>query len=334
MGRIVFPRAELTATLSEIVGHKSGLALDELQLSAHLDGQVDDLLLGDGEEIVTIRAEEAEDIVSHLLYAVGSTPIRRTVHPGSEVMHRVKHLPGGLESYNKFQQILLSEFKKQEESKEPFDFTPVLERANAEIPEHGGVIALLYYDFTQISLQQNPWSQIRSVQWEDVKELDELFESEALDPTHGSYLDQRFIDYLERNIDAIDRMNWRKFEGLTCEFFERLGFHVEIGEGRNDGGIDARVWPNAQSTKEPPALLIQCKRQKDKIDKVVVKALWADVLSEGARSGLVVTTSQLSPGAARVCSARAYPIHEANREAVTAWLALMRSPNTGVFLGL
>jgi restriction system protein len=154
-----------------------------------------------------------------------------------------------------------------------------------------------------------------------------------LETSYGDFIDQRFIDYLERNFGAIDRINWRKFEALTCEFFQREGYHVEIAEGRDDGGIDARVWPDKESLADPPAILVQCKRQKAKVGKTVVKALWADVVDEKASSGLVVTTSALEPGARRVCTARAYPVLEANRATLKEWLKAMRTPLSGVFLG-
>ena len=63
--------------------------------------------------------------------------------------------------------------------------------------------------------------------WEDEAELEELFRSEGLETQYGSFFDQRYIDYLHRNFEDIDRVNWRKFEGLTGEYFDRQGFRVE-----------------------------------------------------------------------------------------------------------
>jgi restriction system protein len=112
-----------------------------------------------------------------------------------------------------------------------------------------------------------------------------------------------------------------------------VGCHVEIGEGRNDEGIDGRVWPSKEDRSQPPLVLVQCKRQQDKVSKVVVKALYADVVAEGAKAGIIVTTNALSPGARRVCTARSYPVGEADRETLRKWLAAMRTPGTGVFCG-
>jgi restriction system protein len=69
------------------------------------------------------------------------------------------------------------------------------------------------------------------------------------------------------------------------------------------------------------------------IVEVVVKALWADVANEKAGSGFIVTTSALSPGARRICTARAYPILEANRKTIGKWIGSMRTPSSGVFMG-
>jgi restriction system protein len=75
---------------------------------------------------------------------------------------------------------------------------------------------------------------------------------------------------------------------------------------------------------------VQCKRQKRKVERVVVKALYADVLEERAGAGLVVTTSEISLGAASDIRARAYPITTANSKQVQNWIQAMRKPNAGI----
>ena len=334
MARIVSSRRKLNASFSEIVGFKAGLALNEVQLAEHVDEEFQELILGDPDEGVTLRGEDAEEIVSQLLFGVGRTPIRHRVNPGMEVFRGALKNPDGKRLYNKFQQILFEVLSPQTGGNKPFDFTPVIERARAEMGDDGLFMALAYYDYFQISFEQSLWNRVSRIEWSNVEELNRLFDSESLTTNHGSYLDQRFIDYLQRNFDKIDAMNWRKFEGLTCEFFERAGYQVEISAGRNDGGVDARVWSDSSEKDGPPTMLVQCKRQRHKVEKVVVKGLWADVVEEKAESGLIVTTSELSPGAEKVCSARAYPIQSADREMIKQWLKSMRTPSTGVFLGL
>jgi restriction system protein len=84
---------------------------------------------------------------------------------------------------------------------------------------------------------------------------------------------------------------------LSAEFFHRAGFSVELGKGRNDDGIDVRAWKAGADVGGPAQLIVQCKRQKAAVEKVIVKALYADVLNEQAESGIIVTTSRRSPGA-------------------------------------
>jgi restriction system protein len=146
------------------------------------------------------------------------------------------------------------------------------------------------------------------VNWKDSADLRGLFESASLDTQYGTFFDQRYIDYLARNFDAIDRIHWRKFEGLTAEFFSKEGWRVEIGPGQGDDGVDVRVWPRDVDVNSAPAILIQCKRQKETVGKVIVKSLYADVLHEKAESGLIVTTSRLATGAQKTSSARMYPV--------------------------
>jgi restriction system protein len=154
-----------------------------------------------------------------------------------------------------------------------------------------------------------------------------------LNPQYGYFVDQRYVDYLAQNFGSVDEINWRKFEGLTAEFFKRLGIHVELSAGRNDDNVDLRLYPEKASDGVPPAVLIQCKRQKEKVGKVVVKALYADVLHEGAKSGLIVTSTAISPGAKKTCVARAYPVAAVERDALRKWIQAMRTPFSGVFMG-
>jgi restriction system protein len=212
------------------------------------------------------------------------------------------------------------------------DTRPFLGEAEKHGPD-GVRMAIELLELTNAHLQQSPWGDIRRVEWSDVRELDELFHSEGLETSHGEYFDQRFVDFLAVNFDEIDEVNWRQFEGLAAEFFAREGFALELGRGRGDGGIDIRLWPDEDSRGLPPTVLVQCKRQRRRISNTVVKALWADVEHEGAGSGLVVTTSSLSPGAREVRTARGYPVLEADRETLRTWVTAMRSPGAGVFLG-
>jgi restriction system protein len=108
-------------------------------------------------------------------------------------------------------------------------------------------------------LHQSPFHGTRQVAWSDIRDLDELFRSERLESPHGEFFDQRFVDFLAANFDDIDNINWRQFEGLSAEFFARNGYAVELGPGRNDDGVDVRLWPadtDVDST-QPAVTLVQ-----------------------------------------------------------------------------
>lgn len=322
--------------LSEIVGYKSGLALTRTEIVEHLP-EYEPTLMGDDDAIIRLRAEDYEEILSTLLYRLGCIASPPIVFPGVDMFHKYKEDPKKYELYESVLGFFLEMFpdlEKRSPEDEPIDLTPFLVEVEKRYKDTFAMkIALEYIGEIEQYLYQSPWAKIRRHEWVDIKELSDLFRSESLDTYYGKFFDQRFIDYLNRNFNSIDRINWRKFEALTCEFFDRLGFYVEIGTGRNDDSIDARIWPKKADRNLPPTILVQCKREKKKIGKIVAKALWADVDNEGAKSGLIVTTNALSPGAVKVCTARSYPIKQANRKTLKQWIKAMRSPNTGVFMG-
>ena len=186
-----------------------------------------------------------------------------------------------------------------------------------------------FFERLNASITVSPWSDVRQFEWHNEIEPKQLFESEGLNSLYGKFFDQRYVDFLNRNFDNVDRMNWRKFEQLTAEYFDRQGFKVDLGPGRGDDGVDVRAWlPNADNPS--PHIIVQCKRQRNPIEKVVIKALYADVVHERATSGLVVTTSRLSRGALETKTARAYPVDVADRDTLKDWLKRMREPGVGI----
>src|SRR3954452_11078797 len=130
-------------------------------------------------------------------------------------------------------------------------------------------------------------------------------------------------------LDALDRIHWRQFERLCAEYFRRQGYHVLLGPGRDDDGIDLRVWPHEDASTKPPLLVVQCKRQRQKVGKVTVKALWADVTANSSFRGLLAATSLVSPGGIQTIRSRGYGIDVADRDAVADWLSTMRTPGPG-----
>ncbi|WP_179814281.1 restriction endonuclease [Allostreptomyces psammosilenae] len=212
------------------------------------------------------------------------------------------------------------------------DPRPLLREVSQRWGAEGALVAVRLMGTINARVTSSLWSRVRRTQHDSMLDLRDLFASESLPLPLGIFFDQRFIDYLDANIGDLPRMHWRQFEGLVAERLRREGMKVELGPGRADDGVDVRAWDPSAPTDAPAVLLVQCKRTTQKVDRVVVKALAADVMFEGARRGMVATTSAWSPGARATVEARSYPLEEANKATLAEWLAQMRTPGTGLWL--
>ena len=332
---INFRGAEFVGSLGEITGYKSGLALAEDRFrEIFAAGGYEAVWPIHPDAWVRIRSEKLEEIFAFTLAHLGVGPPVHVINPLGFVYHRVKADPEKLAifyevgaAFNEF----LSDALKQTDSKK-IDPVPFIEAARAEHGDRGFEIALMITEAAIAHQTQSPWSAMRRVEWRDVRQLHELFESEHLGGPHGEYFDERFANFLSVNFDEIGEINWRQFEGLAAEFFKREGYAVELGPGRNDAGVDIRLRPADAPEDSPAVILVQCKREQRKIGKAVVKALWADVVAERAESGMIVTTSSFSPGAAAVRTARGYPIVEADRARVREFVEALKTPGSGIYL--
>lgn len=330
MGAIWYQRIELLSVLSEHAGSKAGLALSARQLRAHLP-RFKKELVGSNDQLLRVRAEELAMMGAELLFALGNTSSPELIFwPPPHLIQLLSDNPGAMQVYTAMTQILGEAVDRSAPG--PVDLDAFIAEMHRQHGEEGLAMALTFLDTLQRQRHQAILSDFRRVEWSDTVELKDLFESEDLRTLYGHFLDQRFLDYLARNERALDSINWRKFEGLAAEYFERQGYRVALSKGRNDDNVDLRVWA-ATGNQSTPLLLVQCKREKARVSKVVVKALYADVIHEKARGGLIVTSSSLSPGAERTCLARGYPITQADRQTLIKWLAAMQSPGAGVFMG-
>ena len=323
--------------LGELVGFKAGLALTREELAEHLTDtpNVRGIVLVTDDRWIRVRSEEYEAAVCGLLFRVGNIPTPRPLPPTIAVRHRFADDPTHSKVVEKVIIRCLDLFKDQMSKNPqgtPLNGNQVIETIAVEFGFPGFTIAQALIDELILQQQISPWAPQRWFDWDDTAELQDLFTSASLETRYGTFFDQRFVDYLARNFARIDEIHWRKFEGLAGEFFDQAGFRVEMGPGSNDDGVDVRVWAPEDDVTKPPLILIQCKRQKAKVQKVVVKSLWADVEHEKARSGLIVTTSVLAPGSHAVRRARRYPIAAVEREKLKHWLEQMRSPGSGTFL--
>jgi len=339
MGTIWMPPNQFAAFFGERIGVKSGLALSREEIVDHLGASdpVARAIISFSDAPMRLRANEITDAFQLLLHKLGCLEQRFVGHGPTLLDLKYQSDPFNHKLFERVLSLLGSyHFDTGKVAlSDRFDKLAFYGIVRSTLPENALAIAIELVDLVELSERASPWDWFpaRQFEWHQTLDLHELFASESLNATHGTFFDQRFVNYLSANFEKIGEIHWRQFEALAAEFFVRNGYQVEIGPGRNDGGVDIRVWHANSSIAHPPTILVQCKRQKEKIGKVVVKALWADVIDESARSGLIVTSSTLLPGADTVRRARSYPINVIDREALRRWIENLRNPGKGIFLG-
>ncbi len=325
--------------LSEIAGQKVGLALSLPELCDHLSGDhrnLGDVLIKSEKYGLRIRSEEFEEACYRLLHRIGYTEGEEDgIPPQIKLYHKYKHNPRLLAIYegvstifNEMMMDLIEETTKR--GGKFLDPSKIMKRCALEFGRTGLDMAMENIKGFDYHMRISPHMLSRYDEWTTTLELKKLFSGTLETPERGAFIDQRFINYLSNNNHRLGEIHWRKFEELTAEYFEREGFRVEIGPGTNDDGVDVRLWKPEAPEDAKPTCLIQCKRQKTKIEKVIIKGLAADVQFMGADYGMIVTTSELSPGAQTTISARGYPIQVVERDAVRTWLTRLRTPGTGI----
>ena len=338
MSGILMPRDLFVAYISEQIGFKSGLALSLDQLISHTDikSNLRSQLSSAEATHVSIHHDELLDSFQTILHRLGVLPHPVAYHAPTFFRFSSRNDAIRQSVIDGIFDLLAGE-NDWILPKPGLELSQFLRDAEERWGHLGQKLAREIIDMMYLyrigALCE--FDRFRRIDWTNTIELKELFSNESLDASNGRFIDQRFLDYLGANFSAIDAMNWRKFEGLSGEFFSRAGYDVEMGPGREDGGVDIRVWkPEIDRNNNPPTILIQCKRQKSAIEQVIVKALWADVVHEGAESGLIVTSSRIAPGSKRVCSARSYPVRFEERASLALWLKALRTPGSGILTSI
>lgn len=335
MGSIIFDPESLADTLSETAGYKAGLALSVEQLCDHLSGtEYPDIIRTSETHVVRLRSEKYEDLFFKLLHRIGyMVEEYNGDYTGAYLFH--KYRDTALAEYEGVIQIFVDIWPRLTEEAhvkgtKTIDPRPFIQACFDKYGKTGLDMAMERLEVLDRALNLNPHSMIRYMEWRNPLHLNALFMGTNEAPEQSRFIDQRFINYLSQNPGQLSAMHWRKLEELAAEFFHREGFKVQLGPGSNDDGVDVRVWKAGSSPSDQPLCLVQCKRQKSKIERVVVKGLHADVVFEEAEYGLIVTTAELSPGARSTIAARGYPVREVNRIGLDEWLERLRTPGTGI----
>lgn len=320
--------------MHEIIGYKSGIAASIEHMCDLLSGTGYDDKISNSEKYgLRIRSEEYDSLYYELLHKVGVT---KQPYEGifeifkiSRAIEKIGGMKFSQEILEIYQRNISLEMERAtKEKKKLLDPTSMIKEAHEKFGQLGlDSIMKLIHGYSKL-MELSPNTTLRFNQFEDVVNLEDLFKEYSPVVSQGTFLDQRFIDYLSVNSEKIGQIHWRKFEELTAECFSKFGYTVELGPGSNDDGVDVRVWNDLK--KGSPTYIIQCKRTKSKIDKVTIKGLYADTMHEGSELGILVTSSEFSVGARKTVSARSYPIEEINGENIKSWLNELRTPGSGI----
>jgi len=87
---------------------------------------------------------------------------------------------------------------------------------------------------------------------------------------------------LASNVCSMTAVTFKEF---TVSLFREMGYTVEITPGTSDNGIDLLLRKNNQ------LIAVQCKRWNTPIREPIVRDFYSALMSSGAQSGYVVTTS-------------------------------------------
>jgi HJR/Mrr/RecB family endonuclease len=132
-----------------------------------------------------------------------------------------------------------------------------------------------------------------------IRELEVFFNERppTLDPNTEEKItryDQDPAIRKRRIADWILGLHWRTFEREVAVLFTSMGYRAWATSRSGDGGVDVRAFKGNET------IVIQCKHWKrQRVDVDTVKALHATRADEGASHAILVTSSELEPGAER-----------------------------------
>lgn len=128
-----------------------------------------------------------------------------------------------------------------------------------------------------------------------------------------------FYAHFAKRPDDLHRLGWRELEVLIARSLRHQGFQVELGPGRNDGGVDIRLLQ-----RDPLGdllTLVQVKRYAPhrKIDALAVQALHGVAEVEKAHQSLFVTTSAYQPAAEKFAARTRGRMQLATSKEIVQW---------------
>lgn len=321
---MLFGKNQFHQQLVESIGLKSGLVLTGKDFKSALSENNYQLVRESLEGGQRIYSTEFEEIFYALLSYVGITSEPYDRHNNfQKFTDKYDNLSNYNELFNEINNGFHNLLSNGTPGK-PIAPTKALMSIMVEYGHTGAEMFIDYLRLMQTEHELNPYSlSPASGNYKNLLELETLF-SHFKKVGESNYFDQRFIDFLSKNPDILGKIHWRKFEEMIAEFYDREGYGVEIGKGSDDDGVDIRVWKENATTKTTG--IIQCKRTKSKVEKVIVKGLYADMLEYDADFGVIATSSELAPGAKGTITSRNYPIQYAEKKHIIELLNKFRKP--------
>lgn len=148
--------------------------------------------------------------------------------------------------------------------------------------------------------------------------------SEIIKPDYTTLYNELF-EYFGRNPKKLYNLSPRKLEILVSEVFRNQGFQTELGPGRNDGGIDVKLYQ--KNDIDQITTLVQIKRYKDTLPIRLesVAALSAIVDDQNADKGLFVTTSRYLPQARSFAARQNQKLTLAKSEDLAEWCNIAKT---------
>lgn len=316
MGAVTFSLRNFYDSAIEHVGIKSGLLIERDTFRQILLEKFEHTYLIEDiiDEAVRIRVEHIEDMLSHVRQRIGNLPQKSTAMKYFNLMNTYMERTGD------YLTLATSPSRVSFYLSNNINYT--INEIAAMIKEETNLPEDIALAVAHIGYERWDQSVIISSpdKWDKKRKLSDIYSCEINSEDENSFLEQKFLDYLAVNGHEIETIHWRNFERFCAEYFKRQGYHVILGPGTNDGGVDIRVFKD-QEMKTPPDLLIQCKRFKkeNKVSIETVKAFYTDVQFEDATNGLIATSSYIAPGGKAISNARNYNLKFAEAENVKNW---------------
>lgn len=105
------------------------------------------------------------------------------------------------------------------------------------------------------------------------------------------------IARLAQQPELMYELDWRKFEELVAELYERQGYEVELTRGSKDGGVDIYALHRAPNAKFLTVVDVKKHHAKNRVGVELVKQLRSTAADANAHMGVIATTSYFTRGA-------------------------------------